>query len=93
MDLFFFLLAVVLAPIVLLVLYVYTNDQKLVQIPPRALTFSPSRFSTEDALRAAEKYADSPRSVHDQLPTKTGRRYIVVGGVKTPVSLHRGTIN
>lgn len=92
MGLVFPLTASVLTFILLLSLYVYTNDRKLTQIPPRALAFSPSRFSTEDARLAARKYADSPLSVHDQLPRKTGRRYIVVGGVnRTPDFMQRSS--
>lgn len=87
-------LEAVLTSLSLLFLYVYRNDQKLHRIPPRALTFSPSRSSTDDARLTARKHANSPGSVRDQLPPKTGRRYIVVGGVKMPlVFVLKGTIN
>ena len=68
--------------ILLLVLYIYWNDRRLIRIPPRALYFSPKRHTAVDIHAEAERLATSP-SIDDteKIPPKTGRRYIVVGGV------------
>jgi hypothetical protein len=71
-----------LSPIFLLVLYIYWNDSCLTRIPPSALYFSPKRHTAQDVHAEAERLAAAP-SVEDteKIPPKTGRRYIVVGGV------------
>ncbi|KAG2338027.1 NAD(P)-binding protein [Suillus weaverae] len=70
----------VLAGIVLLIyLYVRFNDQGLSQLPSEAMAFAPNRFTPRVVRETAEKLASSPKNVKDTLPTKTGRRYIVVG--------------
>ncbi|KAF5390143.1 hypothetical protein D9757_003764 [Collybiopsis confluens] len=62
-------------------LYIQYNDKKSAQIPDRALKYSPERVEPEDVgklsqqLRAGQTIEATP-----QLPPKTGRRYIVVGG-------------
>ncbi|KAJ7637165.1 NAD(P)-binding protein [Roridomyces roridus] len=63
-------------------LYVYTvlNDYRLTRIPQDALAFSPTRTTPEDVRKTAVKLSAAPISIADQLPPKTGRRYIVVGG-------------
>lgn len=68
----------------LLLLYVYIkhNDKRLTSIPPEALSFSPKRFTEEDARSAEKQFAGKSVSVKEQLPPSTGRRYIVVGGVR-----------
>ena len=68
----------------LLLSYVYIkhNDKRLGSLPPEALSFSPKRFTEDDARSAEKQLAESPVSVKDQLPPSTGRRYIVVGGVR-----------
>lgn len=63
-------------------LYVRRNDAALSTLPPDAAAFSPLRM-TPALARLAEKQA--PLSVVDHLPPKTGRRYIVVGGVSVVV--------
>ncbi|KAF5390124.1 hypothetical protein D9757_003853 [Collybiopsis confluens] len=61
--------------------YIQYNDKKLAQIPDRALKYSPERVEPEDVgklsqqLRTGQTIEATP-----QLPPKTGRRYIVVGG-------------
>ncbi|KAG2033949.1 3-beta hydroxysteroid dehydrogenase/isomerase family-domain-containing protein [Suillus americanus] len=70
----------VLAGIVLLIyLYVRFNDQGLSQLPSEATAFAPNRFTQHDVRETAEKLTSSPKNVKDTLPTKTERRYIVVG--------------
>jgi nucleoside-diphosphate-sugar epimerase len=75
-------IALASSPILLLVLYIYWNDRRLTQIPPRALYFSPKRHTAVDIHAEAERLATSP-PIDDtkKIPPKTGRRYIVVGGV------------
>ncbi|KAI8986719.1 NAD-P-binding protein [Trametes punicea] len=68
----------------MLYLYVRANDAKLTRLPPEAVAFSPKRWSAEDVERTASSAAlagPSP-SIYspEELPPKTGRRYIVVGG-------------
>ncbi|KIK70220.1 hypothetical protein GYMLUDRAFT_187914 [Collybiopsis luxurians FD-317 M1] len=67
---------------VFLYVYIHFNDIKLAKIPSRALEFSPKRCTPEDALKLAKQLRarEKPIQVVDQLPPKTGRRYIVVGG-------------
>lgn len=61
--------------------YIKHNDKRLGSLPPEALSFSPKRFTPEDARSAGKQFAEKPVSVEEQLPPSTGRRYIVVGGV------------
>ncbi len=60
------------------------NDRKLKAIPARAAQFSPNRWSPKDVERMASECAFTAPLIDDQLPPKTGRRYIVVGGVRCP---------
>jgi hypothetical protein len=70
----------VLAGIVLLIyLYVRSNDKGLSQLPSEAAAFTPNRFTPYVVRETAEKLSSSPKIVKDILPTKTGRRYIIVG--------------
>ena len=75
-------IALALSPVLLLVLYIYWNDRRLIQTPPRALQLSPKRHTPLDVHAEAERLAASP-PIEDteKIPPKTGRRYIVVGGV------------
>ena len=75
-------IALASSPIFLLVLYIYWNDRRLIQIPPRALCLSPKRHTAVDVHAEAERLAASPPiDDTETIPPKTGRRYIVVGGV------------
>jgi len=74
------LLGISIIPL-LLYLYIRQNDKGLTRLPPEALAFSPIRYTDDVALTAAKQFAENPISVLDQMPTQTGRRYIVVGGV------------
>ncbi len=64
--------------------YIHDNDRKLKAIPARAAQFSPNRWSPKDVERMASGCELATPSIDDQLPPKTGRRYIVVGGVRRP---------
>ncbi|KAJ6588430.1 NAD-P-binding protein [Mycena capillaripes] len=72
--------ATVASGIALLVFYVHLNDARLTAIPKRALAVSSSRCTLEDIHRTSARLQESPVSIVDQIPPKTGRRYIVVGG-------------
>lgn len=62
-------------------IYFVLNDRKLSQLPPDAKVFSPNRFTTESVLAAFRQHQEEPIDAGRFLPPKTGRRYIVVGGV------------
>lgn len=69
--------------IALLALYIYTNDQKITRLPDnwQSLT-TKTRVTPDDVHATAARLAQGqPLSINSQLPPKTGRRYIVVGGV------------
>ncbi|TFK49396.1 NAD(P)-binding protein [Heliocybe sulcata] len=66
--------------VVLLILYIKTNDRKLLKLPPDAASFNPRRITAKSILEVAGRLAEEPKSVEGHLPPKTGRRYIVVGG-------------
>jgi hypothetical protein len=64
--------------------YVALNDRKLRAVPPEAIKASPERWTEEEVQKLLEKQAEE--QVDDLTPyleEKTGRRYIVVGGVNT----------
>jgi hypothetical protein len=66
----------------LLYLYIRLNDAKLMELPcDVASAFSPQRISAKDALEAAAKWEKTTLESKKFLPPKTGRRYIVIGGV------------
>ncbi|PSR78591.1 hypothetical protein PHLCEN_2v7338 [Hermanssonia centrifuga] len=70
-----------LTPFVLCLLYVLFNDKKLVRIPPEATAISPKRWANEDVRYSYTIQSNGPTSLLEgKLPSKTGRRYIVVGG-------------
>lgn len=62
-------------------LYIRKNDQSLTRLSSEVLAFSPTRYTPDMAHSAAKQLAEQPPSILDHLPPKTGRRYIVVGGV------------
>ncbi|KAJ7779567.1 hypothetical protein B0H14DRAFT_2961945 [Mycena olivaceomarginata] len=70
----------ILSSVALLILYIRSNDQRLTSIPESVLAVSPTRCTPEDVRLTAAKLQKSPISIGDQIPPKTGRRYIVVGG-------------
>lgn len=72
--------------VVVIVTYLYfiLNDRKLSQFPPDAKVFSPNRFTAQGVLAAFRQQQDKPVDIGRLLPPKTGRRYIIVGGVRVP---------
>jgi hypothetical protein len=78
------LIVLCLFPVLLLYLYVRLNDAKLMQLPHEvASAFSPKRISAKDSLEAAAAWEKVTATLRTKafLPPRTGRRYIVVGGV------------
>ena len=66
----------------LLYLYIRLNDAKIMKLPDEvASVFSPHRIGARDALEAAAASETIRQDSKTFLPPKTGRRYIVVGGV------------
>ncbi|KAF9266050.1 NAD(P)-binding protein [Marasmius fiardii PR-910] len=64
-----------------LILYIRLNDRNLRVIPDHALKFSPERCTPENVLSTSARLESGPAlTVDDQVPPKTGRRYIVTGG-------------
>lgn len=57
------------------VLYIRINDRRLGAIPQKALTLSPKRWTDEEIQETYERCQEQPVRVN--LPTRTGRRYIV----------------
>ena len=73
----------------LLALYIYTNDRKITRLPNNWESFTTKTRCTPDQVRATGKQlAEHPLTIDNQLPPKTGRRYIVVGGVCPFISFH-----
>jgi hypothetical protein len=66
----------------LLYFYIRLNDAKLMQLPHDvASAFSPQRITASDALAAAATWEKTTLESKAFLPPRTGRRYIVIGGV------------
>lgn len=71
-------------------LYISSNDSKLQRLPPEAALASPDRWTDDDVKRAAHELSGTPASLLEgKLPPRTGRRYIVVGGVRATTSMIR----
>lgn len=68
---------------ILFAAYIWLNDIKLKRLPPEASSFSPDRWSEDAVKETSERLglSDSSSLLEGKLPPKTGRRYIVVGGV------------
>ncbi|KAL1747410.1 3-beta hydroxysteroid dehydrogenase/isomerase family-domain-containing protein [Schizophyllum fasciatum] len=60
--------------------YIKLNDSRLKTIPQRVLRLSPKRVTHEDVSRLEKELTAKGIAIEDQLPPRTGRRYIVVGG-------------
>jgi hypothetical protein len=77
-------LASLALPLLLLYIYIRINDAKLMNLPhDTAKAFSPDRITEDEIKRTFLRMQKNPISVLDRLPPKTGRNYIVVGGVST----------
>ncbi|KAL1658538.1 hypothetical protein GGF50DRAFT_67026 [Schizophyllum commune] len=74
------LLACAAAAVVAPLTYLKLNDSRVKSIPARVLQFSPKRLTPEDVPRLEKELAARGASIQDQLPPKTGRRYIIIGG-------------
>ncbi|KAF7289853.1 3-beta hydroxysteroid dehydrogenase isomerase family [Mycena indigotica] len=61
-------------------LYIWHNDRRLTHLSAQAGSFSPHRCTREDVEATTARMLASPISIADQIPPKTGRRYIVIGG-------------
>jgi hypothetical protein len=88
----FFLGILAVIPLVLLLFYIRLNDRGLTRLPADALAFSPNRYTQKGVRETADRISQSPISIIDQLPPKTGRRYIVVGGVNSKVTFVCGKL-
>ena len=67
----------------LLFVYLYgkLNDKKLTKVPPEVKAQASSDFSPESIRLTAARLKQSPLQINNLLPPRTGRRYIIVGGV------------
>ncbi|KAK7457004.1 hypothetical protein VKT23_010307 [Stygiomarasmius scandens] len=74
------ILASTTAFLILCVMYVRINDNALTRVPSRIQAVSPTRWTREQFAQVSKKMSDSPISVKQNLPPRTGRRYIVTGG-------------
>ncbi|KAF8067715.1 3-beta hydroxysteroid dehydrogenase/isomerase family-domain-containing protein [Lyophyllum atratum] len=62
-------------------LYVRLNNRRLTRLPEEVVALSPQRLTPESVRERAGHLAKSPPiTIKEQLPPRTGRRYIVVGG-------------
>lgn len=61
--------------------YLRHNDKRLSTTPNRAIALSSKRWTTHDVQMSYKALRESPITVSEHLPPKTGRRYIVIGGV------------
>jgi hypothetical protein len=73
----------ILSLVALLFVYLYgkLNDAKLTKVPPEVRAQASSDFSPENIRLTAARLKESPFQINNHLPPRTGRRYIVVGGV------------
>lgn len=77
------IVAALFTPLFLLYLYVRINDSKLMRLPPSvAKAFQSERWTEEDVKKEFIRMQEKPMNIEGKLPPKTGRRYIVVGGVR-----------
>lgn len=67
--------------LLLVYLYAKLNDAKLGKVPPEVKAQATSDFSPENIRLTAARLKKSPLQIASRLPPRTGRRYIVVGGV------------
>lgn len=73
----------VVSGLLLLVLYIRANDTKITRLPDNWPSLTTERVTPEDVRALGARLARrEPISIDDQLPPKTGRKYIIVGGVR-----------
>lgn len=70
-----------LTALLLIYLYGKLNDTKLAKVPPEVRAQMACDFSPENIRLTAARLKESPLQISSRLPPRTGRRYIVVGGV------------
>ena len=70
-----------LTSLLLACLYAKLNDAKLGKVPPEVEAQATADFSPENICLTAARLKESPPRITNRLPPRTGRRYIVVGGV------------
>ncbi|EKM75813.1 hypothetical protein AGABI1DRAFT_63993 [Agaricus bisporus var. burnettii JB137-S8] len=71
----------VVSGLLLLVLYIRANDKKITRLPDNWPSLTTERVTPEDVRALGARLARrEPISIDDQLPPKTGRKYIIVGG-------------
>ena len=70
-----------LTPLLLAFLYTKLNDAKLGKIPPELQARRTADLSPESVRLTMARLKESPIKIASRLPPRTGRRYIVVGGV------------
>ena len=75
-----------LIPVLFVYLYVKLNDAKLSKIPPEVRAQATSDFSPENIISTAARLKEFPPRINSRLPPRTGRRYVVVGGVSNVFS-------
>ena len=69
------------ATLLLIYLYGKLNDTKLAKVPSEIRAQATSDFSPENIRLTAARLKESPLQINSRLPPRTGRRYVVVGGV------------
>ena len=67
--------------VTVLIWYIFSNDRRLSALPAAALKYSPKRFTASEVRETYKRLREEPHDVLKALPPRTGRRYIVVGGV------------
>lgn len=69
--------------VALLLIYFYgkLNDAKLAKVPSQIRAQATCDFSPENIRLTAARLKESPLQISSRLPPRTGRRYVVVGGV------------
>ena len=82
-----------LAALLLVYLYGKLNDAKLTKVPPEVRAQASADFSTENIRLTAARLKESPLQIKTRLPPRTGRRYIVVGGVSEGRRLDLASLN
>lgn len=85
-GIFFASVLLSLTSTVLLIIYVKWNDSRLANIPTAALCLSPHRATKRDVIELNERMRVRFQETENQEKGrngngKTGRRYIIVGGV------------
>ena len=65
----------------LVYLYAKLNDAKLTKVPSEVRALATCDFSPENIRLTAARLKQSPLRIKSRLPPRTGRRYIIVGGV------------